>query len=149
MDRMLKLSDDEKHSCASKSRRASHNQLVQNRNPLEELDSIRLSALDVGSSKSSTLTEQQSRGSADLISSRSIDRCRRARRSAAADLPNDRSNVVRRALYSSARKAVVTGIKQHRAASAMNQAALAQHHYYITSESFLFAATHQWLIIPT
>ncbi|KAM8707746.1 hypothetical protein ACLKA7_014821 [Drosophila subpalustris] len=31
MDRMLKLSDDEEHSCASKSRRASHNQLVQNR----------------------------------------------------------------------------------------------------------------------
>ncbi|KAM8714845.1 hypothetical protein ACLKA7_001248 [Drosophila subpalustris] len=86
--------------------------------------SLFTSELSLSHNEQQPLGFGRNKGSVDLFSSRSIGKCRRARRSAAADLSNNRSNVVRRALHSSARKAVVSCIKQHRATSAAKRAAL-------------------------
>ncbi|KAL7725105.1 hypothetical protein ACLKA6_018814 [Drosophila palustris] len=96
--------------------------LISNSNdPLEELDSIRLSALDVGSSKNSTLTEQQRLIWFDQqpqhwqvpASTRDLSNCR--------DLSDNHSSVVQQALHSATREAVVSYINQNRATSAASR----------------------------
>ncbi|KAL7726519.1 hypothetical protein ACLKA6_001141 [Drosophila palustris] len=76
------------------------------------------------------------RGSDDLSSRSSIDKCRRARQ-AAADLFSNRSSIGLWAQNSSARPAVFFCIKQHQKHQQQKQAALRQQYYTSVSRSNL------------